>query len=498
MKVGQNPPESLSGKKLRHEKAKKGKNEQNSHFGSSCYFLFQVLQVDLCPFMCRAEAHFVSSTSNCCSFECSRKLREARFWNSPQLVGWGRVRTCHRRCGWSLWKQGAGHSAPSRRAWFDGALRRVHMATWRIRINGCVGAWRVLPRRKPRPRRHVHLCRKGHSGCHVGDHDLHCLEWRVVPRGEKHPTWVGFDEEFPTPSVRRGDARDGREDMPNELTALNRHEGPLLCPPINPLAVAVGELEESLLGPLPGGFDTRPRTEGAEARTVCLIRPGLPVRDVEVTPRIGKRCSRSPSRRRSSSQRHDQRKSDCRLRRRLASVVKEYQGIREELGCGQSARHKMLMTVAERTMQQVVLLEARKSKRSRKHNKKSTRKRRTASSSASWAGSGVTSDTESEDLGLEPSSGVMEVSKQYSGGLLRSFLRTIGSQVVTTGDTQGALGEVRLLELVPDLATKYLDKITTRRSFAVSTSAEMRVLAEVMDSLLAMWGARATSWPRGS
>ena len=69
-------------------------------------------------------------------------------------------------------------------------------------------------------------------------------------------------------------------------------------------------------------------------------------------------------------------------------------------------------------------------------------------------------------------------------GLLRSFLRTIGSQVVTT-NTQGALGEVRLLELVPDLATKYLDKITARRSFAVSTSAEMRVLAEVMDSLMA-------------
>ena len=97
----------------------------------------------------------------------------------------------------------------------------------------------------------------------------------------------------------------------------------------------------------------------------------------------------------------------------------------------------------------------------------------------------MTSDTESEDLGLEPSSGVMEVSKQYPGGLLRSFLRTIGSQVVTTGDTQGVLGEVRLLELVPDLATKYLDKITTRTSFAVSTSAEMRVLAEVMDSLMA-------------
>ena len=34
-------------------------------------------------------------------------------------------------------------------------------------------------------RGHVHLCTKGHSRCHVGDHDLHCLELRVVPRGGK-------------------------------------------------------------------------------------------------------------------------------------------------------------------------------------------------------------------------------------------------------------------------------------------------------------------------
>ena len=314
-----------------------------------------------------------------------------------------------------------------------GSMGHSVECTWQRGESESMDVWGrgVFCRGESADRGHVHLCTKGHSGCHVGDHDLHCLEWRVVPRGEKHPTWVGFDEEGPTSSVRRGDARDGHEDVPNELTALDGHEGPPLFPPINPLAVAAGELEESLLGPLKGGFDTRPRSEGAEARTVSLIRPGLPVRDGEVTPRIGKRCPRSQSRRRSSSQRHDQRKSDCRLRRRLVSVVKEYQGIREELGCGQSARHKMLMTVADRTMQQVMLLEARKSKRSRKHNKKSTRKRRTASSSsASWTGSGMTSDTESEDLGLEPSSGVMEVSK-HPGELLRSFLRTSGSQVVT-------------------------------------------------------------------
>ena len=140
----------------------------------------------------------------------------------------------------------------------------------------------------------------------------------MVPRGEKHPSWVGFGGEGTTSSVRRGDARDGREDVPNEVTAVDGREGPPLFSPINPLAVAAGELEESLLGTLPGGNEARPRSEGAEARTVSLIRPG-----------------------RSSSRRHDQGKSDCRLRRRLASVVKEYQNVREELGCGQSARHNM-------------------------------------------------------------------------------------------------------------------------------------------------------------
>ena len=82
--------------------------------------------------------------------------------------------------------------------------------------------------------------------------------------------------------------------MPNELTALDGHDCPPLFPPINPLAVAAGELEESLLGSLPGGFDTRPRSEGAEARTVSLIRPGLPVRDGEATPRIGKPPEHEP------------------------------------------------------------------------------------------------------------------------------------------------------------------------------------------------------------
>ena len=429
---------------------------------------------------CRV-TYCIVDQSNWCSFECSRKLREARVWNSPQLVGWGRVGTCDQRCGWSLWKQGAGHSAPSRRAWFDGALRRVHMATRRVRINGCDGAWRVLSRRKrgPRPRTPVHKAPLR----------LPCRRPRLalpgMARGSARGTasdlgWLRRGRPHTKRQARRHKGR-GRAKRTNNS---GRTRGSAFVSSNQPSGSRSRRVGRKSSGPPSRRIHTRPRTEGAEARTVSLIRPGLPVRNEEATPRTGKRCPRSPSRRRSSSQRHDQRKSDCRLRRRLASVVKEYQGIREELGCGQSARHKMLMTVAERTMQQVMLLEARKSKR-RKHNKKSTRKRRTASSSASWTGSGATSDTESEDLGLELSSGVMEVSKQYPGWLLRSFLQTIGSQVVTTGDTQGALGEVRLLELVPDLATKYLDKITKRRSFAVGTSAEMRVLAEVMDSLMA-------------
>ena len=194
--------------------------------------------------------------------------------------------------------------------------------TWQRGESESMDVWApgVFYREESADRGHVHLCTEAHSDCHVGDHDLHCLEWRVVPRGGKHPTWVGFDEEGPTPSVRRGDARDGREDVPDELTALDGHKGPPLFPPINPLAVAAGELEESLLDPHPGVFNTRPRTEGAEARTVSLIRPGLPVRDEEAMSRIGKRCPWSKDRRRLSSERHDQSKSDCRSGRCLVSV----------------------------------------------------------------------------------------------------------------------------------------------------------------------------------
>ena len=68
-------------------------------------------------------------------------------------------------------------------------------------------ARRVFCRGESNDRGHVHLCTKRHSDCRVGDHDLHCSEWRVVPRGEQHPTWVGFEEAGPTPSGRaRGTA----------------------------------------------------------------------------------------------------------------------------------------------------------------------------------------------------------------------------------------------------------------------------------------------------
>ena len=110
-----------------------------------------------------------------------------------------------------------------------------------------------------------------YSGYHVGDQDLHCLEWRVVPRKEKHQSWVNFDGEGPTSSVWRGDARDRREDVPNEVPAVDGCEGPLLSPPFNPLTVTARELEESLLGPLPGGNGARPRRRGTEPLTVSLI-----------------------------------------------------------------------------------------------------------------------------------------------------------------------------------------------------------------------------------
>ena len=318
----------------------------------------QVLQVDLCTFMCHAESHIVSSTSNWCSFACSRKFREARVWNSPQLVGWGRVGICDQRCGWSRWKQGAGHSAPSRRAWFDGALRRVYMATRRGRINGCVGAWRVLPRRKrgPRPRTPVHKAPLRPR-----------LALPGMARGSRWGTasYLGW--------LRRGRAHTKRQ--------ARRHKGRGRAKRTNNSGRTRGS-----------AFVSSYQPSGSRSRRVGRKSSGPPCRRIryQATNRRWRGSHKEPDSTRSPGEKQ-------RLRRRLASV-KEYQGIREELGCGQSARHKMLMTVAERTMQQEMLLEARKSKR-RKHNKKSTRKRRTASSSASWTGSGVTSDTESEDLG---------------------------------------------------------------------------------------------------
>ena len=97
---------------------------------------------------------------------------------SAQRDGWGRLGACHRGCGWSLWKQ---------------ALVTVH----RVAEHDSMGpsaecTWqRGVCRSESADRGHVH------PGYHVGDHDLHCLEWRAVPRGDKHPSWVGFDGEGP-------------------------------------------------------------------------------------------------------------------------------------------------------------------------------------------------------------------------------------------------------------------------------------------------------------
>ena len=101
--------------------------------------------------MCHAESHIVSSTRSCCYSRCFRDVRRARICVSPQRDGWGRLRACRRGGGRRRRKLGAGDRAPSRPARFDGAVCRVHMATRRDRIDECVGAWRVLPRRKRRP-----------------------------------------------------------------------------------------------------------------------------------------------------------------------------------------------------------------------------------------------------------------------------------------------------------------------------------------------------------
>ena len=109
---------------------------------SQLLFLIKFCKL-VCVLLCVMPSHIL---------ECSRVLRETRVRISPQLVGWGRVGTCGQRCGWSIRKQGAGHSASSRRSWFDGALLGVRMATRRDRIDGRVGTQRVLPWRKQRPR----------------------------------------------------------------------------------------------------------------------------------------------------------------------------------------------------------------------------------------------------------------------------------------------------------------------------------------------------------
>ena len=103
--------------------------------------------------------------------------REARVWNSPQLVGWGRVGTCDQRCGWSLWKHGAGHSARVA----DGSMGHSVECTWQRSESESMDVWArgVFCRGESKDRGHVHLCTKRHSDCHVGDHDLHCPEWRV-------------------------------------------------------------------------------------------------------------------------------------------------------------------------------------------------------------------------------------------------------------------------------------------------------------------------------
>ena len=76
-----------------------------------------------------------------------------------------------------------------------------------------------------------------------------------------------------------------------------------------------------------GGEETMPRSEVDVPRALRSDGPGTTVKGGATTPHIARECPRSPCQRRSRSKRRGKGKSDCRLRRRLASVVKEYQNV---------------------------------------------------------------------------------------------------------------------------------------------------------------------------
>ena len=454
----------------------------------SRFFLFKVLQVDLCTFMChilyRGPATAVpSSVPGSFGKPASGPARSLMVGDVLELV-----------------TEDAGGAAGSRalvtvhRVAEHGSMGRSVECTWQRGESESMDVWArgVFCRGESADRGHVHLCTKGHSGCHVGDHDLHCLEWRVVWRGEKHPTWVGFEKEGPTSSVRRARGRAKR------TNSSGRPRG--------------------------SAFVSSDQPSGSRSRRVGRKSSGPPSRRIRYQAskrrRRGSHCVPDPTR--SSGER---RRSDA---PHWEEVHPEPEPKTIELPASRSKKKRLSIATTSCLSGEGV------SRHPRGTGVRPVSKAQDAydscgedhAASNAPGGSQVQAKPKAQqEINEETENGIISEldrkwcdfgygvrgsgsrAKQrrngsieaYPGVLLRSFLRTIGSQVVTTGDTQGALGEVRLLELVPDLATKYLDKITTRRSFAVSTGAEMRVLAEVMDSLMAGHvGARATSWPRGS
>ena len=141
----------------------------------------------------------------------------------------------------------------------------------------------------------------------------------MAQRWEKHQFCGTFDGEGPASSVWQEVARGLREDVPNEVPVVDGCEGLPLSPPSSPLMVTVAEFV------LPRGIEATPRRRGTDPLNVSLMRPGRPVGDGKATPRTARKYTRRPSRRRSISQRLEQRNSDCRLHRRLASVGNEGQ-----------------------------------------------------------------------------------------------------------------------------------------------------------------------------
>ena len=262
--------------------------------------------------------------------------------------------------------------------------------------------------------------------------------------------------------------------MPNELTVLDGHEGPPLCPPINPLAVATGELEERLLGP-----SRRIRYQASNRR--CRGSHGEPG------------PTRSSGERRRSDAPH------------WKAVHPEPEPKTIELPASRLKKERLSIATTSCLSGEGV------SRHPRGTGVRPVSKAQDAydscgedhAASNAPGGSQVQAKPKAQqEINEETENGIIisELDRKWCD--FRHRVRGSGSRA-----KQRRNGSI---EAIPRRAPQVFsldhwkpsgddgrhpgstgrsmaagDKITTRRSFAVSTSAEMRVLAEIMDSLMA-------------